>query len=440
MKSSIRWELEPKCNLNCKHCIVGRIDYSTFQVNTLDTYFNIIDRIKELGITHICFSTKEPLLNQYFFEILEYCSSNNIWSSFITNGLLLNNSILFKLPTYKLKDIAISLEGWDEESVNKIRGKHFQRINKCLHDVNSFKNKNYQSVIQLNLTKDNIKKASSFFSYFEQFSGFVITVGNLSPIGNAEINKDICCSFKECFSFFLEIIKFKRNKLNNQYIFTFLPYSGTVFFNMVNKINQIPTLPSCSINNNGYTLYPNGDICRCIILDDPNCHIDFNNNLGNIISNSPINLDLDVKSKYKTNRHILCKDCINKKSCHICYALTSSHNEKDFIESCSTFNNILDKIIHLILGKKIKFSINKKILLESSNSKYYVHRIYDTGLIKKEVDKTTFDFLNSHFFDSSYMIYSEKLIDNDLLRLCVYNDFLKIKGVNYNELLSYYFT
>ena len=124
IQTSKSWiELVENCNLNCIHCNVesnskenNKFDYEIFKKILIPLY-------KRLSIKELYISGGEPLLHQDFIKFLTSASNNNIKTTILTNGLLLNDTNIIKLKELKHK-LQISLDGYDKETYEYVRGKN----------------------------------------------------------------------------------------------------------------------------------------------------------------------------------------------------------------------------------------------------------------------------------------------------------------------------
>lgn len=85
MIESVKWSINNSCNLRCPFCFA---DYKS-EVLTLEDDFKIVDKLNELGVKHIDFFGKEPLLDDTIFKIMEYSVSKqySFMFTFISNGV-----------------------------------------------------------------------------------------------------------------------------------------------------------------------------------------------------------------------------------------------------------------------------------------------------------------------------------------------------------------
>lgn len=75
-KERILWEITPRCNMNCKHCLffLGNGKNKKDEITT-DQAYKIIDNIKkDKSIKAIWLSGGEPLLRKDIVQICKYIS------------------------------------------------------------------------------------------------------------------------------------------------------------------------------------------------------------------------------------------------------------------------------------------------------------------------------------------------------------------------------
>ncbi|WP_304340380.1 radical SAM/SPASM domain-containing protein [Metaclostridioides mangenotii] len=132
-----------KCNLKCKHCCTNcspeNDDY--LSIHKLKS---IVDIVSKLSPKYIVITGGEPLIRNDFNELISYIRIKipNIYLVLSTNGTLIaNNNIEFIVKRFNKIDI--SLDGVDEETCSKIRGKGvFTKAVKVVKElqINNFHN------------------------------------------------------------------------------------------------------------------------------------------------------------------------------------------------------------------------------------------------------------------------------------------------------------
>ncbi|MBF0363793.1 MAG: radical SAM protein [Oligoflexia bacterium] len=116
-------EITNRCNLKCNTCILGTSDkYSGYNKKDMgiDQFKNIIDSIPTL--VHVWMQgVGEPLLNDSLIEMISYAGKKGIRSSFNTNGLLFNQTIMAMLISLKTHEIFFSINTLNEEKFRKYK-------------------------------------------------------------------------------------------------------------------------------------------------------------------------------------------------------------------------------------------------------------------------------------------------------------------------------
>lgn len=115
-------ELTDKCNLSCKHCyreanFTGRfIDYNNI--------CNFIEYLTKYGLDMVEITGGEPTLHPRFVDIIDFMCKNLSLVAILTNGFMINDSILDVLRKYKDKIIiSVSLDSYDKSFHDEFRGK-----------------------------------------------------------------------------------------------------------------------------------------------------------------------------------------------------------------------------------------------------------------------------------------------------------------------------
>jgi radical SAM protein with 4Fe4S-binding SPASM domain len=101
-------EMTRACNLRCRHCFVSA---STAQPGELSTaqVFSLLDELKARGVTCIVLSGGEPLVRDDCLSILDYAVQCGFIIAVVTNGFLLSESLVRRIPRGHLR-ITISLD------------------------------------------------------------------------------------------------------------------------------------------------------------------------------------------------------------------------------------------------------------------------------------------------------------------------------------------
>ena len=112
-----------RCNLKCVHCTLHRNQVCITE-QELDDKLHIIGEFAALnpdGLVDIC-QRGEPLLDPYFFILLEACQKNDLKMQTTLNGTMVNDQVAKLLLEYPKLKIHISLDSIDPEVHDRQRG------------------------------------------------------------------------------------------------------------------------------------------------------------------------------------------------------------------------------------------------------------------------------------------------------------------------------
>lgn len=122
----LHFYLTNKCNLSCPHCYMFSSIPEEFEVST-DEVLQFLNAYKENGGVNVTFSGGEPTVRPDFETIVLYASHIGLKTRILTNGMLWDSEKIKRISPY-IDSIQISIDGFNEESNSKIRGRgHFQR-------------------------------------------------------------------------------------------------------------------------------------------------------------------------------------------------------------------------------------------------------------------------------------------------------------------------
>jgi AdoMet-dependent heme synthase len=116
------------CNIECTHCFISCSPRNhSHEMMSLADVRSRLDEARDLGVREYYFTGGEPFMNRDMIAILEATLKQGP-ASVLTNGMLLRPELcaklreLFDASEYSL-DLRVSLDGFDAESHDAIRGK-----------------------------------------------------------------------------------------------------------------------------------------------------------------------------------------------------------------------------------------------------------------------------------------------------------------------------
>lgn len=369
----LKWDLEEKCNLNCKHCIVGATDYPPSV--SIEKAKEVIEKCSISGVDNIVLSTKEPFMYPYMKELIEYCSLFNVKLSIITNGTLISDEILKILMDNCriINYIAFSLEGINAETNDFVRG--YGVFNKVMDIVSKIQDKNLSEsktiklILQMNLTSKNYADIDRMISVLNEFPFIQVAIGKLYIDGNAIFHKELDLDNYRYEKAITTLIKSYMMLSNPRFELTFKDMSlyDTIFFNLIFGTSYRPNIPDCSIFHGGFSLMSNGEYCACTLLLDKNLIENSKLFMGKFDDSDIIEATNSFNMpenyfEYKNNK--ICSKCKFINSCRMCFLIGLSNSNRDFqIKKCNFYMKKIAVLMNLICINKLRIQLNPNVII-----------------------------------------------------------------------------
>ena len=177
-----------KCNLNGKHCLLGKYEEQTFI--DIEDFTNFISKFKVMEVT---FSGGEFFQHPKYQLFLNEVKKRNIMYSVFTNGVDIPKSFLSYMDDEHLYDVQISIESNIMEVNDNIRGKNsFTKVLNTLKLLQSYKNK---ISLAITVAKYNIEHLDNIIEYFfNNYGIYKYKFSNLIIDGNAKSNSLVAVS------------------------------------------------------------------------------------------------------------------------------------------------------------------------------------------------------------------------------------------------------
>jgi radical SAM protein with 4Fe4S-binding SPASM domain len=176
-----------RCNLKCRHCFVSASPELDDQL-LYDNLIEIIDKVCEFGVQQIVFTGGEPLVRSDFLAILKYTRNKFDGTiGLMTNGTLINEKNASVLVS-NLDTIDISLDGIDEQTCSKIRGKGV--FEKVISAIKLLQREGFEKIsLSMVMTKENEAYEKEFDLLNEQL-GTMPMKRKFSPVGRGSDNRE----------------------------------------------------------------------------------------------------------------------------------------------------------------------------------------------------------------------------------------------------------
>ncbi|MCC0751272.1 radical SAM protein [Clostridioides sp. ZZV13-5731] len=314
-----------RCNLECRHCCTS-CNYDEQDILTIKEILSIIDFVITLNPREIILTGGEPLIRKDFKEMVEYIksySNNNINLVLSTNGTLINdNNIDFIVDNFHR--IEISIDGVDEETCSKVRGKGV--FGKIISNIHKLQKKNFHNIRTSMIFGDKNEHLIESFEKLNSNLGTQTVTRCFVPLGRG---KDNVLEFLSEDTI-LPIILTKLDKVkyrDNANSCSCDLYKDKVFIDSDGKIYPCP-----SLMKDKYSL---GNI----LLEESKEKL-----LNFKFENSEVKQNVQKIYPYNYKK---CKDCDVNIFCMYCPALIDKvlDNNKEFNKWCGLMKPQLNRII-----------------------------------------------------------------------------------------------
>jgi radical SAM protein with 4Fe4S-binding SPASM domain len=114
-------EITLKCNMKCVHC-GSSAGYKRENELSTKQWINVCDQLADLNCRQITLMGGEPLVRKDWHEIASHVRNKDINLTVMSNGYLINETVINQLRTLEPYAVAISLDGATEDTHDYIRG------------------------------------------------------------------------------------------------------------------------------------------------------------------------------------------------------------------------------------------------------------------------------------------------------------------------------
>lgn len=403
MGRTIKWELSQRCNLSCKHCFVGKVEYE--KELPIEQNKKIIDILLKHNVTDIMFSSKEPLLYPSFYELIQYCRTNGITISIITNGTLFDKKIIEELGRNIVKVISFSLEGISPNTNDFIRGESvFNKVMETVNQLDEIGKKNKRIIplaLQISLTSINKHESKMMHQFFQDSPFLMVNIGDIAIIGSAEDNEYIKATMDEHNDMISSILESYAKEENPNYILHLksLNVYETIRHNTQHNICLDIVVPSCSVHHGYYSILPNGTLCSCVALKGVE-GIESNMNIysDNILLTNDFKPERGVVEKKKYRQNAFCIACKYYEKCEFCY-LASTKEQIEYVQGCERSVKKLKKIAQQIIEGEVEFKFNQFSYIQLVDEQLTIKKHY---LNNQTVEVWITDYESINYYKEIY--------------------------------------
>lgn len=292
-------EITKACNLNCIHCFWP--SHNNIYLSK-ESIFNLLNDLSQMGCLYLYISGGEAFLHPNFIEILQYANSLDFCITIMTNGTLIDQSIINELKKIKIDHIQISVYSIDEtihDQITESKGS----LKKTLDAIDLLKSNGIEVQIASPILKENKDSVTKVSNYFKNKY-------------NIFVDHDYKIAARKDFS--KDNLK-HRIKIDD---FKYLVEKDNIIdVNPIeNRLNNI-----CGASIEMICISPDGTVSPCANFDYAVGNIN-DSSINHIWNNSSKLLNF---RNITINNFIKCKNCEYLQFCKICPALNYNESNGD---------------------------------------------------------------------------------------------------------------
>ncbi|MFP1766628.1 radical SAM protein [Lonsdalea quercina] len=320
-------ELTNSCNLKCIHCYNESGSARSNELST-EQMLSLIKSISELGATDVILTGGEPFCRKDIFLLIKEIVKNNLRFSIFSNGLLITPEMAKELKKYNVEFMAISLDGANADSHEKIRGKN--TFKRTIDKIKLLKQYDIKVRINHTLTTQTITELEEFMKLMKSLHVEDVYFDRFDDFGRGKEQKELVISIDDGF---------KVKKLIEKYCDDGCIASSETSLGKIMENDSSKNL--CGVGINQCYIKSNGDLSFCPVMSGKRFII------GNVLKRKLGSLWQDAKWDSVRNSTIDnipgCNDCESKSQClGGCKAKAYNHYG-NFISpdpwACSQFKN-----------------------------------------------------------------------------------------------------
>ena len=242
------------CNQKCIHCYANNEVQSTTSEIDTDSWFKIIDKLKEERVPQITFTGGEPTMRSDLVQLVEHAK----WfiTRLNTNGILLTKPLCKSLYEAELDNVQITFYSSDMEIHNKlVGGNHY------LDTLGGIKNAIEAGLdVSVNTPLCSLNKDyKSTIEFLSKLGVKYFTCSGLIPTGNTKQkeSQDLVIDKKELLNSLDEALAYaKENELDIQ-------FTSPGVLDEFDLISRGLIVPSCGAGVSNMAILPNGVVVPC---------------------------------------------------------------------------------------------------------------------------------------------------------------------------------
>lgn len=178
-------ETTSQCNLRCKHCYLSAADSLENELST-DEIISIVHQLEPPAV--VALSGGEPLMRNDIIPLLQQFAQEGYRCSLLTNATLITPSIAVQIKEAKRATVQVSLESFDKNVHESIRGKN--TFEQTMEGIRNLMGAGCRLRLSFTPTKLNIDTFEDYVTQARALGIRAIHVCTYTPQGRGNKNQD----------------------------------------------------------------------------------------------------------------------------------------------------------------------------------------------------------------------------------------------------------
>lgn len=330
-----------KCNLKCKHCSVSSHG-DLINDLPLSEWAKILDELRDSKVIKLTITGGEPMARPDFIQFLNEVYSRPFRFSINTNATLITPEIIEALKKYsgRLNEIMISLDGPDEATIDKQRGKGVYK--NLIKGVNLLAETNIPFGFYCTTTSINVHKLNETAALALSLKGDWIKFNNFLYAGPLLNNKMI--PLQKDVNKAADKLSVLAQKYPNRILGTLLQMRETALKYTTNQLEKSKNQAySCGAGIAKIAVFPDGRVTPCDHLPSLTLGYITENSLEKIIKGKEMQKFTEFMNQ-KRSDYEECKGCKYLEFCSGgCPVEALEANKKIGMDRHSCIKQVLDQ-------------------------------------------------------------------------------------------------
>jgi len=176
------WEMTTACNLHCIHCHASGGKRAPDELITEEAK-RLIDQLAQVSeFRMMAYTGGEPLVRPDLFELLAYSQGLGFTNTMATNATLIDDEVAERLRRYGLVIAAVSLDGFDAETHDYVRGQP-GTFEATLEGIRALRRAGILLHINITAMEYNLDQLEPLMALVEELGTGILLMYQLVPVG-----------------------------------------------------------------------------------------------------------------------------------------------------------------------------------------------------------------------------------------------------------------